>query len=416
MLRSFLDIPADSDFPIQNLPYGIFSTAANPDPRVGVAIGTYILDLSVVMGYLLDDTPYHVFDQPTLNPLMAKGPAFWHEVRTAVKYILGTDCSLLRDYDNVREAALTPQKDATMHLPVAIGDYTDFYSSKEHASNVVHMFRGPDHPLTPNWLHIPTAYHGRSSSIVVSGTDIRRPQGQVMESGTDTPHFVPSQTLDFELEMGFFIGGDSALGQPIPIADAHKYIFGMVLLNDWSARGIQAWESRPLGPFTGKNFATTISPWVVPMAALEPFRYPSPAQSPAPLPYLQAENRTGVDIALEVSLQGEAMEGAVTISRSNARHLYWTMEQQLAHHTVTGCNVRVGDLLGSGTISSPSPDGYGSMLELSWRGTKPIDVGNNHSRTFLEDGDTVTLTGFCQGDGYRVGFGEATGTILPALT
>lgn len=420
-MRSFLDIPADSDFSIQNLPYGIFSTVTNPDPRVGVAIGSYILDLSVVMGVLLDDTPRHIFDQPTLNPLMAKGPAFWHEVRTAVQDVLGTENSFLRDYDNIRQAALIPQKDATMHLPVAIGDYTDFYSSKEHASNVGHMFRGPDHLLTPNWLHMPVAYHGRSSSVVVSGTPIRRPQGQVMEPGADSPRFIPSQTLDFELEMGFFIGGDSTLGHPIPIADAHNYIFGMVLLNDWSARDIQFWEYRPLGPFTAKNFATTISPWVVPMAALEPFRCPSPTQSPAPLPYLQTEGKNGIDIALEVSLQGMEMESAATISRSNARHLYWTMEQQLAHHTVTGCNVRVGDLLGSGTISSPSPDGYGSMLELSWRGTKPIDVsngdsGNGRFRTFLKDGDTVTLTGFCQGDGYRIGFGEATGTILSALT
>jgi fumarylacetoacetase len=403
------------------LPYGIFSTAVNPDPRVGVAIGTYILDLSVVMGDLLDDTPRYVFDQPTLNPLMAQGPAFWHEVRTAVQDVLGTENSLLRDYESIREAALIPQKDATMHLPVAIGDYTDFYSSKEHASNVGHMFRGPEHLLTPNWLHMPVAYHGRSSSVVLSGTDIRRPHGQVMEPGADSPRFTPSHTLDFELEMGFFIGGDSALGHPIPIADAHNYIFGMVLLNDWSARDIQFWEYRPLGPFTAKNFATTISPWVVPMAALEPFRCPSPTQSPAPLPYLLTEGKNGVDIALEVSLQGAEMASAATISRSNARHLYWTMEQQLAHHTVTGCNVRVGDLLGSGTISSPSPDGYGSMLELSWRGRKPMDVSNGdlkngRFRTFLEDGDTITLTGCCQGDGYRIGFGEATGTILPALT
>jgi len=420
MLRSFLDISPDSHFSIQNLPYGIFSTAVSPEPRVGVAIGTYILDLSVVMGMLLDDCPHNIFNHPTLNPLMAQGPAFWHEVRTAVQYALSEESTLLQN-DSIRQHALIPQSDATMHLPVAIGDYTDFYSSREHASNVGHMFRGPDHLLTPNWLHMPVAYHGRASSVVVSGTDIHRPRGQVMEQGADNPRFMPSQTLDFELEMGFFIGGNSTLGQPVSIADAHEYIFGMVLLNDWSARDIQFWEYRPLGPFTAKNFATTISPWVVPMAALEPFRCPTPTQSPAPLPYLQADGENGYDIQLEVSLKGDEMEQAATISKSNARHLYWTMAQQLAHHTVTGCNVRVGDLLGSGTISSPSTDGYGSMLELSWRGTKPIDVSNGGSkdgrfRTFLEDGDSITLSGFCQGDGYRVGFGEAVGTILPALT
>jgi fumarylacetoacetase len=302
-----------------------------------------------------------------------------------------------------------------MLLPVAIGDYTDFYSSKEHATNVGIMFRGKDNALMPNWLHLPVGYHGRSSSVVVSGTEVRRPSGQVMPDGAERPSFGPSRLLDFELEMGFFTGPPSDLGSPIPVERARDHIFGMVLVNDWSARDIQKWEYQPLGPFNSKNFATTISPWVVTLDSLEPFRRPGPQQDPEPLEYLRGEPERAYDIELEVWLQGEKMESAERISLSNAKYLYWNICQQLAHHTITGCNVRPGDMMASGTISAPDPGGFGSMLELTWRGSKPIAFANGEQRKFIQDGDTVTLTGWCRGDGYRVGFGEAAGKLLPAL-
>ena len=301
-----------------------------------------------------------------------------------------------------------------MHLPADIGDYTDFYSSRDHASNVGSMFRRRENPLLPNWLHLPVAYHGRASSVVPGGTDIQRPHGQLLPEGASEPVFMASREMDFELEMGFFVGPGNGLGAPIPVSQADDHIFGMVLVNDWSARDIQRWEYRPLGPFLAKNLATSISPWIVTMEALEPFRCPGPAQEPVPLPYLQSEGDRAYDIHLEVSLQSRNMTGPAIISRSNFRRLYWTMDQQLAHHTITGCNMRPGDLLASGTISGPTPDSYGSMLELAWRGTRPVRLPSGEERTFLEDGDRVTLSGWCQGKGYRVGFGEVSGRILTA--
>jgi fumarylacetoacetase len=306
--------------------------------------------------------------------------------------------------------------DVEMLLPVEIGDYTDFYSSREHAHNVGTMLRGPDKALMPNWLHLPVAYHGRASSVVVSGTDLRRPCGQTKADDADAPIFGPSRNVDFELEMGFFIGPGNALGEPIPIARAEDHIFGMVLVNDWSARDIQKWEYVPLGPFLAKNFGTSISPWVVALEALEPFRANGPPQNPKPLPYLEASGPSSYDIRLEVTLQSVNMDRQERICASNFKHLYWSMAQQLAHHTVNGCNLRDGDLLASGTISGPTPDSYGSLLELAWKGTKPLVFPNGETRTFIQDGDRITMTAWCEGNDHRIGFGEVTGRILPALT
>ncbi|KAG7220833.1 hypothetical protein INR49_031572 [Caranx melampygus] len=381
---SFIKVDATSDFSYHNLPYGIFSTDDNPKHRIGVAIGDQILDLSVIKSLFqgpVMSKHQDVFDQPTLNAFMALEYEAWREARRTLQMLL----------------AFVHQSAATMHLPADIGDYTDFYSSRDHATNVGIMFRGKENALMPNWLRLPVGYHGRASSVVVSGTPIRRPSGQMR----------PEQSL--------FVGGGNKLGEPIPINKAHEHIFGMVLMNDWSARDIQSWEYVPLGPFLGKNFGTTISPWVVSMEALLPFAEPNAIQDPEPLPYLQHPDPYTFNINLFVSLRGQDMAEAATICKSNFKYMYWTMKQQLTHHTVNGCNVRPGDLLASGTISGPDPESFGSMLELSWRGSKSIDLGGGETRTFLKDGDEVTLTGYCQGDGYRVGFGLCMATILPAL-
>lgn len=414
---SFIPVSADHHFSWHNLPYGIFSPAVGGPRRVGVAIGDYVLDLSVLeMAGLLPAVvdgggkrPF--FTTPTLNPFMALGYEVWQQVRQAIQHLLHADTPTLRDNTALRQRALHSQAEVTLHLPAAIGDYTDFYASKEHATNVGAMFRDPKNALLPNWVHVPIGYHGRASSIVLSGTPIKRPLGQMMAPGAAAPHFGPSQELDFELEFGFFVGPGNRLGQPISVANAHRHIFGFVLVNDWSARDIQRWEYRPLGPFLGKNFATSISPWVVPLAALEPFRCTGPSQQPAPLPYLQAEADWAFDIHLEACLQSESMAEPVTIARTNFRYLYWTVCQQLAHHTSGGCNMRPGDLLASGTISGPTPDSYGSLLELSWGGKRPLTLPNGESRTYLADGDRLTLTGWAQGAGYRVGLGAVSGQI-----
>jgi fumarylacetoacetase len=328
--------------------------------------------------------------------------------------LLQADNPTLRDNPALRQKALIPQEAVTLHLPVNIGDYTDFYSSREHATNVGNMFRGRENALLPNWLHLPVAYHGRASSVVLSGTDIHRPWGQVKPEASETPLFRASRAMDFELELGFFIGPGNDLGQPIPINAARSHIFGLVLVNDWSARDIQHWEYQPLGPFLAKNLATSISPWVVTLAALEPFRCPGPPQDPLPFSYLQSEGNWVYDIQLEVSLQSDSLPEPTVISRSNFKYMYWNMAQQLAHHTSNGCNMRPGDLLASGTISGPTPDSYGSLLELTWRGKQPLQLAPGEDRRFLEDGDRVTFTGWGQGQGYRVGFGEVTGKLFPA--
>lgn len=413
--HSFIEVTADSHFPIQNLPYGVFSTPDTPR-RAGVAIGDWVLDLSVLYRHGLLQGKHlgadNVFARPTLNAFMALGKAAWQEVRAALQQLLRADNPTLRDNEPLRRQALIPMEAVTLHLPAAIGDYTDFYSSRQHATNVGTMFRGRPNALLPNWLHLPVAYHGRASSVVVSGTNIHRPRGQVQGEQSDAPVFSPSREVDFELEMGFFVGPGNELGHPIPVAQAADHIFGMVLVNDWSARDIQRWEYRPLGPFLAKSFATSISPWIVPLAALEPFRCPGPVQEPAPLPYLQSTDDWAYDIDLEVRLQSESMNTPQRITRSNFRYLYWNICQQLAHHTINGCNLRPGDLLASGTISGPTPDTYGSLLELAWRGSRPIQLPNGEARAFLHDHDRVTLTGWCQGEGYRVGFGQVTAKLL----
>lgn len=419
MKRSFIQVSEDSHFPIQNLPYGVFSPNDGKSlPRVGVAIGEYVLDLSV-----LDEAGFfkktgvegkNVFHQPVLNPFIELGKPVWKEVREILQHILDENVSDLRDNEELRKKAFYLQKDVQMHLPVYIGDYTDFYASKEHATNVGIMFRGKENALMPNWTHLPVGYHGRASTVVISGTDIHRPKGQIKPKELDAPIFSECRQLDFELETGLIVGRNSEQGEPIPIDEAEDYIFGMVLVNDWSARDIQAWEYVPLGPFLAKNFATSISPWVVPLEALEPFRVEGPIQDPEPLPYLKANGPQSFDIQLEVYLQGKEMKQREKIATSNFKYLYWSMAQQIAHHTITGCNLKVGDLLASGTISGPERENRGSIMEIAWRGADPIKFSNGEERVWLEDGDEVTMTGWCQGNGYRVGFGEVTGRILPA--
>ena len=419
MISSFIEVKADSHFPIQNLPYGVFRPKSGGNPRVGTAIGEYVVDLAILQEsgllHISELQGREVFKQATLNVFMGMGKNVWSAVRTRLQQLLCADEPVLRDNTALRDKAFFKQTDVDMLLPADIGDYTDFYASKEHAMNVGIMFRGKEHALMPNWLHVPVGYHGRASSIVVSGTDVHRPLGQMKSPNRDTPIFGPCRRFDFELEMGWFIGPGNELGQSIPIDEAENHIFGLVLVNDWSARDIQAWEYQPLGPFLGKNFATSISPWVVPLEALEPFRVEGPKPEAARLPYLQQSDKGSFDIQLEVFLRGEKMEQPQRICHSNFRYLYWSMAQQIAHHTVGGCNLRTGDLLASGTISGPTPASRGCLMELTWGGAEPLQMHNGETRTWLEDGDELTLTAWCEGDGYRIGFGEVTGSILPAL-
>jgi fumarylacetoacetase len=419
MNHSFIEVKTDSHFPIQNLPYGVFRPKNGGSPRVGVAIGDYVLDLSIIDASGLLNIPElqgkEVFKQSTLNEFMSMNRKVWGSVRTRLQTLLRSDEPILRDQFVLRDQAFYQQKDVEMLLPVEIGDYTDFYASKEHAMNVGMMFRGKENALMPNWLNLPVGYHGRASSIVISGTDIRRPLGQMETPESETPIFGPCLRFDFELEMGCLIGPGNKLGKSIPVDEAEDHIFGLVLVNDWSARDIQAWEYQPLGPFLGKNFATSISPWVVSIEALEPFRVNGPTPEVEQLPYLQQSRKGSFDIELAVNLRGGNMEYPQRICQSNFRHLYWSMAQQIAHHTVGGCNLRTGDLLASGTISGSTPESRGSLLELTWGGSEPILMNNGEQRKWLEDGDELTLTAWCQGNGYRIGFGEVTGCILPAL-
>ena len=413
-LKSFVAVARDSHFPIQNLPYGVFTTPANYAPRVGVAIGDLVLDLSVLeQAGLLDVVPgERLFNRSTLNAFIERGPEVWRRAREAISELLRAENAKLRDDARLRARAFTSQSAAKMLLPLAIPGYTDFYSSKEHATNVGSMFRDPAHALLPNWSYVPIAYNGRASSVVVSGTPVLRPNGQKKRPDAAQPVFGPSERLDFELETAFVVGVGNALGEPIAVERAPSHVFGMVLMNDWSARDLQQWEYIPLGPFNSKSFATSISPWVVTMDALEPFRVEGPAQNPPPLPYLATSGPQAYDIQLEAAL---AIDGKPprTISRTNFRTLYWSIAQQLAHHTVSGCNTRVGDLMGSGTISGPTPDSCGSLLEITRNGANPLTL-DGAERRFLEDDDEVILTGFAQAKDYRVGFGEVRGRIVGA--
>jgi fumarylacetoacetase len=416
-LKSFVDIPSDSHFPLENLPFGVFKPHDGA-ARIGVALGEHVVDLSELeRAGLFKDLPPETAAATTtdsLNEFLALGRTAWRGVREILQKLLSAGTPTLRDDQKLRERVFHRQADVVMQLPVKIANYTDFYSSYHHAHNVGTMLRGPENALMPNWKWLPVAYHGRASSVVVSGTEVRRPQGQMKPPDAAAPVFGPTKSLDYELEMAFLIGPGNSLGEHVPIDQALDHIFGFVLMNDWSARDIQGWEYQPLGPFLAKNFCTSISPWVVTLEALEPFRKPLPGQDPEPLSYLRAKNDFTFDIQLEAKLQTAKMKSPHTITRTNFRNLYWSVSQQLAHHTVGGCNLQPGDLLASGTISGENEESRGCMLELTWRGANPLKLPNDETRKWLEDGDALAITGWCQGDGYRVGFGEVSGKIFPA--
>ena len=452
---SWVPLDERAHFPLQNLPYGVVS-AGTDSPRACVRIGDHVripvlrrsntcilvcctgltrgvcmcvcahvrassqaLDLSVLAEHgLFTGFDSTCFAEGSLNTFMGLGRPAWDETRAVVTRLLNAEEAELRDNATLKEQALLPLEGLQVHMPAKIGDYTDFYSSREHATNVGIMFRGADNALQPSWLHLPVGYHGRASSIVVSGTDVRRPAGQVQPDPEQPPIHAPTKMLDFELEMAFFVGPGTDMGEPISMANADDHIFGMCLMNDWSARDIQKWEYVPLGPFGAKNFATTISPWVVPMAALEPFRCATSAKEqvdPAPLPYLVDPSYGSYDIKLEVTLQSEQMQEPHVISRSNFRHLYWSIRQQLVHHSVTGCNMNPGDLLGSGTISGDHEGSYGSMLELAWMGTKPLELPTGEQRASIQDGDILGMDAVCTREDlpFKVGFGKCDGRIIP---
>lgn len=414
-LKSWIPVEAGSDFPIQNLPFGIFQQNGNA-PRVGVAIGTFVVDMYALhaAGFLNGfDLTESMLQNAFLNDLMRIGKLKMRALRDRISELLQEDNTSLQEYQEVYGTILLPMSDVRMCMPVSPGDYTDFYSSIVHATNVGSMFR-PDNPLMPNWKHLPVGYHGRSSSMLVSGTPFHRPMGQTIVKEGDNPIFGPTKQLDFELEMAFITFEGKPLGQRICTAEADEYIFGMVIFNDWSARDIQRWEYVPLGPFLSKNFASSVSPWVVTLDALEPFRLAGDEQDPAVLPYLQFSGEKHIDINLTVSIATSDAE-PVIVCESNYKNMYWTMEQQLAHQTVNGCNVRAGDMYASGTISAPHPNGYGSMLELTWRGTKPLAFPNGETRSFIEDGDVVTIKAWSEKNGVRIGFGEVSAQVLPAI-
>jgi len=395
--KSWLETPENTDFPIQNIPFGVFM-ADDDTVSIGTRIGDTAIDLSALqqLGYLNGlELPNDVFLQDTLNDFITLGRPTWRAVRNRIAELFDADNEELRENQEHQGDILFDAHEVQMLMPVFIQDYTDFYSSREHAENVGIMFRGKENALMPNWLHMPIGYHGRSSSIIISGEDVHRPKGQTMPPNAEKPVFGPSKRLDFELEMAFITTDGKNLGESISVEEAEEYIFGMVLFNDWSARDIQKWEYQPLGPFLGKNFASSISPWVVTLDALEPFRTSGPKQDPEPLEYLQNSTPSGFDINLDVYLAPEGGEDS-KISSSNFKYMYWSMAQQLAHHTVNGCNINAGDMMASGTISGPTEESYGSMLELSWSGSKPVKLADGQERTFIEDGDTVTMRGLRQ--------------------
>ncbi|MEJ8757347.1 fumarylacetoacetase [Pontibacter sp. H259] len=415
-LHSWIEIAPNSDFPIQNLPFGIFETD-NRDPRVGVAIGEYVLDLLEVARlnfFELIDIDPNVFHRPHLNDFIALGKPTWRAVRNRVSALLRNDNDEISGNSRLIDQCLVKQSQVRMLMPVKVGNYTDFYSSIEHATNVGTMFRDPKNALLPNWKHIPIGYHGRASSIVISGTDIRRPNGQTKAPDAELPTFGPSRLLDFELEVAFITGKETKLGESITPDEANDYIFGLVLFNDWSARDIQTWEYVPLGPFLAKSFASSISPWVVTLDALEPFKVKGPVQDPKPLPYLEFTGNHNYDINLEVLIKPENGKEN-SICRSNYKYMYWNMNQQLAHQSSNGCNLQVGDMYASGTISGSEKDSYGSMLELTWRGTQPIKLADGTERKFINDYDTVIMRGYSERNGIRIGFGEVKGKVLPAI-
>ncbi len=415
--KSWLHVDKDSDFPIQNIPFGVFITK-DDIITIGTRIGDFAIDLGALhqLGYFKDiPLTDDIFLQDSLNDFIADGRKTWRLVRNRIADIFDVTKSGLRDHKAHQSEIIFRMEDVEMQLPITVGDYTDFYASKEHATNVGSLFRDPENALMPNWVHVPIGYHGRSSSIIPSGTPIHRPFGQSKPSeGKTTPNFGPSKLLDFELEMAFITTASNNLGERIAIENTEENIFGLVLFNDWSARDIQGWEYQPLGPFLGKSFASTISPWIVTLDALEPFRVANPKQDPTPLAYLQIDGKRSYDIHLQVGIQPENGEETV-VANSNFKYMYWTMVQQLAHHTVNGCNVRAGDMMGSGTISGPTKDSYGSMLELTWRGQNPITLNDGSTRKFINDNDTVIMRAHCENKEVRIGFGNCTGKVLPAI-
>ena len=414
-LKSWVNVPAGSDFPIQNLPFGVFRTSSL-GVRIGVRIGDHVLDLKTlqVLGYL-ENLAFDAsdFDTDALNYLMGKGKQATRELRNRISNLLDASNDELQKNTHHAEQVLIPNKSIIMLMPVKIGDYTDFYSSREHATNVGTMFRDPNNALLPNWLWIPVGYHGRASSVILSGQNIHRPKGQIKPDPEKDPIYAPCRNLDFELETAFITYDGKPLGDSITPNEAEDFIFGMVLFNDWSARDIQTWEYVPLGPFLSKNFASSISAWVVTLDALQAYKVSGPEQHPEVLSYLEFEGPKSYDINLEVSIQPENGTENV-ICESNFKYMYWNMAQQLAHHTVNGCNIRCGDLMGSGTISGPTPNSYGSMLELAWKGTKPLQMSDGTERKFIQDNDTVIMRGYCESNGARIGFGEVAAKILPA--
>jgi fumarylacetoacetase len=413
-LRSWINMEASSEFPIQNLPFGIFETAQS-GKRVGVRIGEHVLDLSLMASFgYFDDLNFTVsdFNQDYLNPMMRHGKLAVRALRNRISELLSTANTTFQN-NQTQHHALLPVQEVKMAMPVQIGDYTDFYSSKEHATNVGVMFRDPANALLPNWLWIPVGYHGRASSVIPSEQAVVRPKGQIKPDDNADPIFAASRQIDFELEMGFVTFEGKALGHSISTSEAEDFIFGLCLFNDWSARDIQKWEYVPLGPFLAKNFASSMSCWIVTLDALQPFACPTPAQDPSVLSYLQFEGNKSYDIHLEVAIEAPAFPAHI-VSKSNFKYMYWNMSQQLAHHTVNGCNVRCGDLMGSGTISGPTPDSYGSMLEIAWKGTKPVQMPDGTERRFIQDHDTVIMRGYCEQNGIKIGFGEVKSQLLPA--
>jgi fumarylacetoacetase len=415
-LKTWVDIPKNSDFPIQNLPFGIFYTSEK-SKRVGVRIGDYVLDLfELHQKGLLNQLPLSGADlnNSFLNDIMKQGKIGMRNLRNRISDLLNVENDELQLLKADLGSILIAVDSVKMSMPINIGDYTDFYSSKEHATNVGMMFRDPANALLPNWLWIPVGYHGRASSVILSGVDIHRPKGQIKPDPQADPIFAPCRNLDFELETAFITFDGKPLGQSISTHEAEDFIFGMVLFNDWSARDIQTWEYVPLGPFLAKNFASSMSAWIVTLDALQPYKVDSPIQEPEVLEYLKFEGKMSYDIQLEVAIQPETVEETV-VCRSNFKYMYWNMSQQLAHHTVNGCNIRNGDLMGSGTISGSTPDSYGSMLELAWKGTKPLKMNDGSERKFIQDNDTVIMRGYSTKDGIRIGFGEVKTKVLPVI-
>ncbi len=413
---SWLHVDKNSDFPIQNIPFGVFLTR-DDIITIGTRIGDTAIDLGALhqLGYfdgipLTDD----IFLQDTLNDFIADGRKTWRAVRKRISEIFDSNNDSLKNNKKHKEIVLFRLDEIEMQLPVQVGDYTDFYSSKEHATNVGSMFRDPENALLPNWLHIPVGYHGRSSSIIPSKIPVHRPQGQTLPAGAKEPVFGPSKLVDFELEMAFITTDANDLGEPIPVDEAEEYIFGLVLFNDWSARDIQKWEYVPLGPFLAKNFASSISPWIVTLDALEPFRVNGPKPIKPQLPYLQYKGKKSFDIKLEAAIKPKGAKETI-VSKSNFKFMYWNMSQQLAHHTINGCPVNSGDMMGSGTISGLIPDSFGSMLEITWKGEKPVKMKDGTERKFINDYDTVIMRGHCEKDGTRIGFGQVSSQLLPVF-